>query len=260
VEGRHGGGDERSDTRELILQVASALFARPGGYRATSMRQIAERVGVTKAALYHHFRSKDDILDRLTEPLLGELEAALDMASAESELAAVRWRVVEGCVETMLAHRAVLAMLLRDLALLSGTRVGSRLAAVMARGQDLLAGPSAGLGQRIRAFQLTSGLANTITRFADVPAETLRVHLLDGARVVLDGLVSCGPDPAERQGVRLRGRPRGRAGGRPPALGAGDIALARRRYRAGEPVERIAAALGVSRATVYRHLNGNSET
>jgi DNA-binding transcriptional ArsR family regulator len=159
----------------------------------------------------------------------------------------------------MLAHREILAMLLRDLALLSETQVGVRLAGVMTGAQDLLAGPGADLGERIRAFQLTSGLANTITRFADVPAVTLHEHLIKGARVVLDALgvsqeEAGSRDVGEQQGSRRRGRPRGRSGGRPPALGADDIALARRRYQAGEPVEQIAEALGVSRATVYRHL------
>jgi AcrR family transcriptional regulator len=253
--------DPRSDTRRRILQAANLLFARPGGYRATSMRQIAERIGVTKAALYHHFRSKDQILDQLTEPLLGALEAVLEVASAEPELARVRHSVVEGCVDTMLEHRAVLAMLLRDLALLSETGVGTRLGGVMVRSQELLAGPGAGLGQRIRAFQLTSGLANTITRFAEVPSEVLRRHLLEGAVVVLDGLTASqseagSTDVVEEPAPRRRGRPRGRAGGRPRVLAADQEAHVRRRYQEGEPVELIARSLGVSRSTVYRNLGG----
>jgi AcrR family transcriptional regulator len=251
--------DSRSGTRQRILAEANLLFARPGGYRATSMRQIADRIGVTKAALYHHFRSKDQILDQLTEPLLGALEALLEAASAESGLARVRRRVVEGCVDTMLEHRDVLAMVLRDLALLSETQVGMRLGGVMVRSQELLAGPGAGLGKRIRAFQLTSGLANTITRFAEVPSEVLRGHLLDGAAVVLDGLAALQPEAGPAGAVEepvhgRRGRPRGRTGGRPPVLAADQKADVRRRYQEGEPVELIASSLGVSRSTVYRNL------
>jgi AcrR family transcriptional regulator len=51
-------GDE---TRERILDVALELFNKQG-YERTSLRQIAERLGVTKAALYYHFKSKEDIL------------------------------------------------------------------------------------------------------------------------------------------------------------------------------------------------------
>ena len=48
-------------TRERILDVALDLFIEQG-YDGSSLREIAERLGVTKAALYYHFESKDDIL------------------------------------------------------------------------------------------------------------------------------------------------------------------------------------------------------
>ena len=50
-----------SDTRERILDVALDLFIEQG-FDGTSLRQIAEKLNVTKAALYYHFESKDDIL------------------------------------------------------------------------------------------------------------------------------------------------------------------------------------------------------
>ncbi|QKG22428.1 TetR/AcrR family transcriptional regulator [Actinomadura verrucosospora] len=54
----------RKDTRERILDVALELFLEHG-YDQTSLREIAERLDVTKAALYYHFRTKEDILDAL---------------------------------------------------------------------------------------------------------------------------------------------------------------------------------------------------
>src|ERR1700761_3598526 len=50
-----------ADTRERILDVAQELFTRDG-YDKTSLRDIAERLGVTKAALYYYFERKEDIL------------------------------------------------------------------------------------------------------------------------------------------------------------------------------------------------------
>ena len=68
--------------REQILDVALELFTEQC-YDKTSLREIAERLGVTKAALYYHFSSKDQILRALLEPgnaiiteLIGRLEAA----------------------------------------------------------------------------------------------------------------------------------------------------------------------------------------
>jgi AcrR family transcriptional regulator len=57
------------DTRSEILDVAAELFTEKG-YDATSLREISERLGITKAALYYHFRSKDDILRALLEPMV----------------------------------------------------------------------------------------------------------------------------------------------------------------------------------------------
>lgn len=58
-----------ADTRARILDTASALFTEQG-YDKTSLREIAERVGVTKAALYYYFPGKDDLLRALLEPLM----------------------------------------------------------------------------------------------------------------------------------------------------------------------------------------------
>ena len=55
------------DTRERILTVANELFIEQG-YEGTSLREIADRLDITKAALYYHFRSKDEILTTLLKP------------------------------------------------------------------------------------------------------------------------------------------------------------------------------------------------
>ena len=67
-------GSSAVDTRVRILDAASALFAEHG-YAGTSMRDLAEALGMTKAALYYHFPGKAQILMALVEPLLDELEA-----------------------------------------------------------------------------------------------------------------------------------------------------------------------------------------
>ena len=54
------------DTRERILETALELFAQ-NGYLGTSMNDIAGRLGFTKAALYKHYTSKQEILDRIVE-------------------------------------------------------------------------------------------------------------------------------------------------------------------------------------------------
>jgi AcrR family transcriptional regulator len=67
------GGEE---TRRRILAVSVELFAGQG-YAGTSIRDIAGRAGLTKAALYYHFASKEEILDAVIAPLGDELDALL---------------------------------------------------------------------------------------------------------------------------------------------------------------------------------------
>lgn len=74
------GGRPRGDTRERIQSVALELFAEQG-YEKTSLREIAERLGVTKAALYYHFKSKEDIVRSFTEDYVHELDALIAWAS-----------------------------------------------------------------------------------------------------------------------------------------------------------------------------------
>lgn len=66
-------------TRLRIQQVALELFTEQG-YDATSLREIAERLGFTKAALYYHFKSKDEIITSLIDDRLESLDRLLEWA------------------------------------------------------------------------------------------------------------------------------------------------------------------------------------
>lgn len=75
------------DTRERILEVARELFTEQG-YDGTSLREIADRLGFTKAALYYHFQGKDQIMLALLEPaqiLVGDLLGRLEKANGPEE-------------------------------------------------------------------------------------------------------------------------------------------------------------------------------
>ena len=65
---RVAGGPAKPSTRERILDVALDLFVEKG-FDKSSLREIAERLGFSKAAIYYHFASKDDILMGLHQRL-----------------------------------------------------------------------------------------------------------------------------------------------------------------------------------------------
>jgi TetR/AcrR family transcriptional regulator, cholesterol catabolism regulator len=71
---------EASSRRHDLIQVAATEFARRG-YRATTMRHIADAAGILAGSLYHHFKSKEEILREVmlesTSQYVHELEALL---------------------------------------------------------------------------------------------------------------------------------------------------------------------------------------
>ena len=58
-----------TDTKEKILMTALQLFARDG-YEAVSVRNIAEELGITKGALYRHYKNKRDIFDNIVKRMI----------------------------------------------------------------------------------------------------------------------------------------------------------------------------------------------
>ncbi|WP_069811730.1 TetR/AcrR family transcriptional regulator [Streptomyces sp. TP-A0874] len=88
-------GQRRGDeTKAEIQQVALDLFSEQG-YEATSLREIAERLGITKAALYYHFKNKEDIVRSLLRYHLEALDELIDWASGRPATPELRREVVE---------------------------------------------------------------------------------------------------------------------------------------------------------------------
>src|SRR5215470_11468661 len=83
------GRDTRARLRELSLQ----LFAEQG-YEKTSLREIAEHLGVTKAALYYYFKSKEDIVRSLVEDYVADLDELIAWGKTQPRTAAVRAEII----------------------------------------------------------------------------------------------------------------------------------------------------------------------
>ena len=75
---------ERGDTRQELLDAALSLFAKQG-YAATTVRQIADAVGIRDSAIYGHFQSKRELFETLIEEsgpgLIDELDVDFDRLS-----------------------------------------------------------------------------------------------------------------------------------------------------------------------------------
>ncbi len=98
--------------REHVLRTAVALFNEQG-YEATSVADLAQRLGVTKSALYHHIDSKEQILEGALEEALGGLEAALDAALQRPTASERLTGVIRGAVLVLAAKQPEVTLLLR---------------------------------------------------------------------------------------------------------------------------------------------------
>ena len=96
-----------------MLAVAVQLFNEQG-YDATSVSGLAERLGLTKSALYHHFSSKEELLAVALEQALGGLEAVMADAAALTGPAIERLRaVIRGAADVLVAQLPSVTLLLR---------------------------------------------------------------------------------------------------------------------------------------------------
>jgi len=107
-------GSMRSERRAHLVVLAGELFAQKG-YRATTVREIADAAGILSGSLYHHFDSKESIGDEILSSFINEVLADYRgaVASAASPRAAIE-QIVRSTSRTLARHRAALAMLQND--------------------------------------------------------------------------------------------------------------------------------------------------
>ena len=107
-------GALRSRRRADMVAIAAELFAQKG-YRATTVREIADAAGILSGSLYHHFDSKESIGDEILSGFINAVLANYRAAVAEAtEPRAVLEQIVRSTSRTLSQHRAALTMLQND--------------------------------------------------------------------------------------------------------------------------------------------------
>src|SRR5689334_11158175 len=104
---------QAEQTRQQILDTAQRLFAELG-YDATSLQMIADEMGLTKAAVYYHFRAKSDILHAAMLPGIRRLEALVDEVAAMRGRRARTEHLVNGIVDFLVQNRQYAVMASTD--------------------------------------------------------------------------------------------------------------------------------------------------
>jgi AcrR family transcriptional regulator len=158
------GPTEDMSTRERILDIALELFADQG-YERTSLRQIAERLGFSKAAIYYHFASKEDILMALHLRLHDFGRNALSKIDG-MDLSSALWAdLLDQLIDQMLEHRALFILHERNRAAfeeLHRDRNDADHDDLEMRFREALANPNIAIRDRVRMASAFGAVAGTL--------------------------------------------------------------------------------------------------
>jgi AcrR family transcriptional regulator len=142
----------REDTRSKIQDVALELFTEQG-YEATSLREIAERLGVTKAALYYHFKTKDEIAASFLEDRAAALSRLIEWARTQPGTVETRRELIRRYAEELHVsrHHKVMRFLERNQTALRDNPKHEAMRGVMTQFADLLTEPGDPLARRVKS-------------------------------------------------------------------------------------------------------------
>lgn len=175
--------DGRStDTRQRIHEVALGLFVRRG-FSHTTLQDIAEELGLTRAALYYHHRSKDDLIASLVQPAKDAIDDFLDRAERS---APPPRELLEGFFDLNYRYRLIFLALVRDPTGLGSVDAEGWVTELAASAQRLLAGDDPTPERRIRAVVAISGLSRCATVLIDIPHDQLRQRSVDLALQIIE--------------------------------------------------------------------------
>ena len=154
-----------TDTRQRILDVSTELF-REHGYSGTSIRDIADRLGMTKAALYYHFSCKDDVLSALVAPTVEAIEAFIETAEQTPDADPVD--LLRQFVLVLGRSAPMLATTLGDPVVMKTEAGRFRLLEKQARLVALIAGPGADETRRLRAAAALGAIKSAMENLAPI--------------------------------------------------------------------------------------------
>lgn len=144
--------ESTGDTRSRIKAVALELFTEQG-YEKTSLREIAERLGVTKAALYYHFKSKDEIANSFIEDRLRAMDELIEWAEAQPPTAETRRVLLEKYADELFGSdkHTVMRFFEQNQTAVRSLKSGTQMRDRMMRLVDLLVRPESSYEARVRA-------------------------------------------------------------------------------------------------------------
>jgi|SRR5882762_11687181 len=155
------GQPEAGSTRGRIQAIAFELFSKQG-YEKTSLREIAERLNVTKAALYYHFRTKEDIVHSMVDSYLTTIDELVEWAHAQPQTLDTRQEVIRRYATLLWESRESTRFFQQNPAL-QHEEIGEKFRARMRGLHEILRDRDAPVADQIRSMLALLGL--TVTTF-----------------------------------------------------------------------------------------------
>jgi AcrR family transcriptional regulator len=176
----------RTAAQTRVLDAAFNLIAQHG-VSGTSLQMIADAIGVTKAAVYRQFKSKDDIVIALTERELGGLEAALEAAEAEKSATRARELLLGKVIDIAVARRRMMSVLQFDPVIVRFLAEHEPFQQFVSRLYAVLLGDTDPVS-RVPAAMLSGAISAGVMHplVADIDDDTLRADLLRTTRRILN--------------------------------------------------------------------------
>lgn len=144
--------ESTGDTRSRIQAVALELFTEEG-YEKTSLREIAERLGVTKAALYYHFKSKDEIANSFIEDRIHIMDRLIEWAESQPPTVETRRALLVRYADELFGSdkHSVMRFFEQNQTAIKNFSAGKEMRARMMRLVDLLVRPETSHEAQVRA-------------------------------------------------------------------------------------------------------------
>lgn len=173
---------DNESTHDAIASAALELFAAKG-YAGTSVREIAEMMGITKAGVSYHFPAKEDLLHYLVDPVLDAVDELIERSSGSGP--GSPREVLASYLELMLEYRMQFAVVVNDPAVIHHPLLGARIDEQHRRLRALLVGTGVGPADDVRAAAALGALRRPVLAHPWVDAGDIEDVVLDAAMAVL---------------------------------------------------------------------------
>ncbi|GAB1328325.1 TetR/AcrR family transcriptional regulator [Streptomyces sp. NPDC093260] len=151
----------RGNTRQRIQDVALELFAEQG-YEKTSLREIAERLDVTKAALYYHFKTKEEIIVSLFEDLTQPIRDLIEWGGQQPHTLETKQEIVRRYDEALTGAAPLFRFMQENQATVRELRIGETFKDWMSGLRQIIIDPDSDLTDQVRCvsalFTLHAGM------------------------------------------------------------------------------------------------------